>query len=131
MSDLAAIDEALAEVPPADRVRAAAVVLVALVADGLGLDEDELNGAARRGLLLAAAEGDPAASCGLGSRAAAETAADLAADGAWERLDALLVGLAAGAAGLPRAAVAIDDLRDDRALALEALAVIVLHQALA
>ena len=52
--------------------------VVALVVDRLGLDEDDISAATRRGLLLAAAAGDPAEGIAAGSRAALETAADLA-----------------------------------------------------
>jgi hypothetical protein len=126
-----AIEEALAGLPASDRAAAAAAVLVAEVFERLALDEDELNAAARRGLLLAAAEGNPAASSGLGSRAAIETAADLAADGYAEPLSHALSALAETVpSNCPLVAAAIAELIIDQRAALEALAVVVLHLAL-
>jgi len=131
MDGAQAIEEALADLPPQERMRAAAVVLVDRVADALQLDEDELNAASRRGLLLAAAEGNPAESSGLGSRAALETAADLATDGYGPQLAAALVALCDGVpADCPLVAAAVAELALDEHVALEALAVVVLHRAL-
>ena len=131
MDGAQAIEEALADLPPQERMRAAAVVMVDRVADALQLDEDELNAASRRGLLLAAAEGNPAESSGLGSRAALETAADLATDGYGPQLAAALVALRDGVpADCPLVAAAVAELALDEHVALEALAVVVLHRAL-
>ena len=51
--------------------------VVALSSSGCGLDEDDIAAATRRGLLLAAAAGDPAEGIAPGSRAVLETAAEL------------------------------------------------------
>lgn len=129
--DLRAIEEALAGLPEEERAAASAPVLVDRVFDSLGLDEDEVNAAARRGLLLAAAEGNPVASCGPGSRAAIETAADLAADGHGAPLAAALGDLRRSLPGeAALTAGALDALQADPRLALEALAQVVLHRAL-
>ena len=72
MDDVGPIEEALAELPADERAAAAGPVLVDRVVDALGLDEDDVNAATRRGLLLAAAEGNPIESCAPGSRAALE-----------------------------------------------------------
>ena len=65
-----------------ESIRAAgAPALIALCADRLDLDEDDVAAATRRGLLLAAAGGDPSEAIGPGSRAALETAAELQALG--------------------------------------------------
>lgn len=131
MDDATAIEEALAGLEPQERMRAAAPVLVDRIVDVLDLDEDELNAAARRGLLLAAAEGNPVESSGLGSRAALETAADLAADGYGAPLAAALIALRDEVpADCPLVAAAVAELALDERAALEALAVVVLHRAL-
>lgn len=131
MDGLDAIEEALAGLPPDQRAAAAGPVLVERVIDALGMDDDEVNAAARRGLLLAAAEGNPIESCAPGSRAALETAADLTADGYGAPLAAALGDLGRELPeGHPHVAAAVDALQADARLALESLAVVVLHRAL-
>ncbi len=131
MDALAAIEEALASLPPEERAQAGGPVLVAQVLDRLPLDDDELNAATRRGLLLAAAAGNPAETAAEGSRAVLETAADLAAAGYADPLVAALTALAeAAAVDLPCVRDAATALCDDRRLALEALAVVALHRAM-
>ena len=99
--------------------------LIALCADRLELDEDDVAAATRRGLLLAAAGGDPAAGIAPGSRAALETAADLAALGIGPRLMAELQALAADR-DAPVAAALAGTLADDPATALDLLAAVLL-----
>lgn len=131
MDDAHAIEEALAGLESEERMRAAAPVLVDRVMDHLDLDEDELNAAARRGLLLAAAEGNPSESSGIGSRAALETAADLAADGYGPPLAAALLALHGEVPiDCPLVRAAVSELLIDERVALEGLAVVVLHRAL-
>lgn len=131
MDDAHAIEEALQGLPSEDRMRAAAPVIVDRVVDRLDLDEDELNAAARRGLLLAAAEGNPSESSGVGSRAALETAADLAADGYAQPLAAALLALHDEVPiDCPLVRAAVSELLLDERVALEGLAVVVLHRAL-
>lgn len=131
MDDAHAIEEALAGLEPEERMRAAAPVIVDRVVDRLDLDEDELNAAARRGLLLAAAEGNPSESSGPGSRAALETAADLAADGYAPPLSAALLALHDEVPiDCPLVRAAVSELLLDERAALEGLAVVVLHRAL-
>lgn len=131
MDVLEPIEEALASLPAEQRAEAGGPVLVAQVLDALQLDEDELNAASRRGLLLAAAEGDPSAGAGQGSRAVLETASDLAAAGYGAPLAAALGDLERAAGDdLPCVRDAAAALRDDPRLALEALAVVVLHRAM-
>ena len=131
MDDAHAIEEALAGLEPEERMRAAAPVIVDRVVDRLDLDEDELNAAARRGLLLAAAEGNPSESSGPGSRAALETAADLAADGYASPLSAALLALHDEVPiDCPLVRAAVSELLLDERAALEGLAVVVLHRAL-
>ena len=105
---------------------AGAPALVALVVDRLGLDEDDIAAATRRGLLLAAAAGDPAEGVAPGSRAVLETAAELADLGVTARLLTALRELAEGGAGVPTAAAAAAALADDAEAALGALAVVLL-----
>jgi hypothetical protein len=100
--------------------------LVALLVDRLGLDEDDIAAATRRGLLLAAAAGNPAEGIAPGSRAALETAADLAEHGVTPRLVAELRELADDGAGHPVAAALAASLADRPEAALGALAVVLL-----
>jgi hypothetical protein len=132
MDAMGPIEEALAELPADERAAAAGPVLVDRVVDALGLDEDDVNAATRRGLLLAAAEGNPIESCEPGSRAALETATDLTEQGYGAPLAAALGDLGrALPADVPLVAAAVNELQADSRLALEALAVVLLHRALA
>ena len=132
MDDLGSIEEALAGLPENERAAAAGPVLVDRVVDALGLDEDDVNAATRRGLLLAAAEGNPIESCAPGSRAALETATDLTEQGYGAPLAAALGDLGRAVPDdAPLVAAAVDELQADSRLALEALAVVLLHRALA
>ncbi len=101
--------------------------VVALLVDRLGLDEDDISAATRRGLLLAAAAGDPAEGIAAGSRAALETAADLAETDVAPRL---LAGAARSrrrrAPGHPVAAALAASLAEHPEAALSALAVVLL-----
>jgi hypothetical protein len=131
MTTLMEIEEALGTLPPADRSAAAGPVLADLAFDTLSWDEDDVNAAARRGLLLAAAEGDPSSSAGAGSRAALETAADLAASGYGDAIRRALTALAEGLpSDTPLLRAAVAELVADERSALEAFAVVVLHRAL-
>src|SRR5690349_7313528 len=109
-----------------DGLRAAgAPALIALSADRLELDEDDVAAATRRGLLLAAAGGDPSEGIGPGSRAALETAAELQALGIGARLTEQLEALAADGEA-PVAAALARTLADDPAMALGTLAAVLL-----
>jgi hypothetical protein len=105
--------------------QAGAPALVALCADRLELDEDDVAAATRRGLLYAAAGGDPAEGVGPGSRAALETAAELQAIGVGPRLTAELQAIAADR-DAPVAAALAGTLVDDPAAALGLLASVLL-----
>ncbi len=100
--------------------------VVALLVDRLGLDEDDCAAATRRGLLLAAAAGDPAEGIAAGSRAALETAADLAELGVTAQLLAELRVLAVEGAEYPVAAALAGSLAEHPEAALSALAVVLL-----
>ncbi len=115
---LAAIDEGLRA--------AGGPAVVALLVDRLGLDEDDISAATRRGLLLAAAAGDPAEGIAAGSRAALETAADLAETDVAPRLSAELRILSAEGHDHPVAAALAASLADHPEAALSALAVVLL-----
>ena len=131
MTTLEEIEGALGDVPPESRSAVAGPVLADQAFDGLAWDEDELNAASRRGLLLAAATGDPANSSGPGSRAALETAADLAGAGYGPRALTALGDLGAAVpADCPLVRAAIAELVCDERSALEAFAVVILHRAL-
>ncbi len=132
MTSLAEIEVALGDVPPEARSAAVAPVLADRAFDGLAWDDDELNAAARRGLLLAAATGDPVNSSGPGSRAALETAADLAGAGYGPRALTALTALGETVpADCPLVRAAVAELVCDERAALEAFAVVILHRALA
>jgi len=104
---------------------AGAPALIALCADRLELDEDDVAAATRRGLLLAAAGGDPAEGVAPGSRAALETAAELQAIGVGPRLTAELQAIAADRDAPVLAALAAT-IVDDQATALGLLASVLL-----
>jgi hypothetical protein len=109
-----------------ESIRAAgAPALIALVADRLQLDEDDVAAATRRGLLLAAAGGDPSEGIGPGSRAALETAAELQALGIGARLIAELETIA-GDRTVPVLAALAGTLAEDPAAALGTLAAVLL-----
>jgi GNAT superfamily N-acetyltransferase len=114
-----------------ESIRAAgAPALIALCADRLDLDEDDVAAATRRGLLLAAAGGDPSEAIGPGSRAALETAAELQALGIGARLTAELEALA-GDRSVPVLAALAGTLAEDPAVALGTLAAVLLTVELA
>jgi hypothetical protein len=104
---------------------AGAPALIALCAERLELDEDDVAAVTRRGLLLAAAGGDPTEGIGPGSRAALETAAELQALGVAPRLAAELRAVAADRDAPVLAALA-GTLADDPATALGVLASVLL-----
>jgi hypothetical protein len=95
------------------------------------MDDDELSAATRRGLLLAAAAGDPQEGLAPGGRAVLETASELADLGVSGPLGAALASLAVEAGELDRVRAAAVVLAGDTELRLEALAVLLLHEALA
>jgi hypothetical protein len=94
------------------------------------MDDDDLSAATRRGLLLAAAAGDPAEGVSMGSRAVLETASELAELGAGPPLGAALAALAVQAGDLERARAALVVLAGNSELRLESLAVLLLHESL-
>ncbi len=101
------------------------VAVAWLVKDDVELDEDELNGARRRAMLVLAAGGDPHRDLTLDSVAAERLADELDSP---QRRRALAAALAAlDTNGLPRVSEAVDTLRGDpdrawRTLALALLA---------
>jgi len=133
VTDIAAIEEALAGLEPGERGAMGAVALVDLVLGALDLDEDDVVAATRRGLLLAAAAGDPRDGIGAGSRAALETAADLSRLGCADGLARRLRDLAREAEDVAAATVAetAAALAQDDAASLDALAVLLLAHAVA
>jgi hypothetical protein len=132
MRTLPEIEEARGPIPAPDRSSAAGPVLADLAFESLAWDDDDLNAAARRGILLAAAEGNPSVSAGAGSRAALETAADLAGAGYGDSARVALVALAETVpADCPLVRAALSELIVDERAALEAFAVVILHRSLA
>jgi hypothetical protein len=96
--------------------------LAYLAAQHVPLDEDELNAARRRALLVLAAGGDPHRELDPGARAVRSLAADLERPGRRESLGAALDELRAAADGLPQVAAALDGLRAEPELAWRWLA---------
>ncbi len=94
--------------------------------DDLGLDEDDVARATRRGLLLAAASGDPAQAAAPGSRAVLETAAELDREEVPERLLAALRDLGSSPIG-PHVRGTALELAGHRDIALETLAMVLLQ----
>jgi hypothetical protein len=125
VSDLTALEEALAGLDQGRRLHLGAPALVAAVSGELGLDEDDVARATRRGLLLAAAAGDPAQAIAPGSRAVLETASELADGPLPVRLTAALEQLAASAPG-PAVRDTAADLAAHGDVAIEALALVLL-----
>ena len=105
--------------------------LAELAADGIGLAEDERNGAARRAVLLLAAGGDPHRELELDGRAVSALADDLDGPARREALAAGLDRLAGEAAGLPALAAALSALRADPELAWRSFAAALLADELA
>jgi hypothetical protein len=85
--------------------------LAYLAGQRVPLDEDELRGALRRSLLLHATGGDPRRELLLDDRAVTALAADLDTPARREALDDGLAALVGPAAGLPRVAAALAELR--------------------
>ena len=95
-----------------DSLAVGLVVLASAAGRSVPAEEDEVDGATRRALLLLAAGGDPARGLDLNGRAVTALAADLEEP---ERLDALLDGLRdllVAAEGLPHVSEALRALLD-------------------
>jgi hypothetical protein len=76
-------------------------VLAYLAGQAVGIDEDELNGARRRALLLVAAGGDPHRELELDDRAVKAIAADLYSDERRDQLARAIDALALDVRDLP------------------------------
>ena len=105
--------------------------LVFLAAQGVALDEDELRPARRRAMLLLAAGGDPHRELGLDDRAVTALADDLDDPARREALEDALAALALAAAGLPRGAGRLAELRALPDLAWRWLALVLIADELA
>jgi hypothetical protein len=92
-------------------------VLAYLAGDLVEVDEEELNGARRRALLLVAAGGDPHRELGVDDRAVKALAADLYTDGRRATLGGAIDGLALRVRDLPRLREAVLFLAGDVDLA--------------
>lgn len=117
MTDLASVLLPFEDSPPDDQI----VVLCHCVAQGVWIDEDELNGAIRRAQLLLATGGDPRRPLELDGRAVTALAADL---GTPQRRDALMAeldSLAADVVELPSLRSTLDRLGADHDLAWRGL----------
>ena len=107
------------------------VALAWLVRDEVGIDEDELNAARRRAMLVLAAGGDPRREIELDSVAAERLAGELDTPARRAGLAAALDRLAAEAQDLPAVATAVQTLRSDSDLAWRSLALALLADELA
>jgi hypothetical protein len=113
MPELRDIDLALASYPESEWAELAGPPLLARLRDSVGLEEDEVRGAVRRSLLLAAAAGDPSEAIGASDARAVTALADELGSGDRRRAlaDAIRGDLArATGAHLPRAATVLREL---------------------
>jgi hypothetical protein len=106
-------------------------VLAWLAGAELGIPEEELTGALRRGVLLLAAGGDPHRALVLDGRAVVAVADDLKTPERQEALDRSLAALQGEADGLPAVASALERLRQDQPLAWRSYAAGLLGEELA
>jgi hypothetical protein len=129
---LEAVEGALAGLPDeALRLQLGGPGLVGSFVHALELDEDDVARATRRGLLLAAASGDPSNGIAPGSRAVLETASELTDPLVEARLAIALDQLSRDVRHeAPVTAATAAALAGDRAASLEALAAVLLQQAL-
>jgi hypothetical protein len=117
MSDLASVLAPFEDSPADDQI----AVLCHCVALGVGIDEDELNGAIRRAQLLLATGGDPRRPLELDGRAVTALAADLDTPQRRDALMAELDSLAVEVVELPLLKSTLDRLRGDQDLAWRGL----------
>ena len=113
MAELRDIDLALASYPESEWPALAGPPLLARLIGSVGIDEDELRGAVRRSLLLAAAAGDPNEALEATDARAVTALADELGNGDRRRAlaDAIRGDLArATGAHLPRAATVLREL---------------------
>ncbi len=113
VTELRDIDLALASYPESEWAALAGPPLLARLRDSVGIDEDELRGAVRRSLLLAAAAGDPNDAIGAADARAVTALSEELASGERRRAlaDAIRSDLArATGAHLPRAAAVLREL---------------------
>lgn len=106
-------------------------VLAYLAGQSVELDEDELNGARRRAMLLVAAGGDPHRELGVDDRAVRAVAADLYSDEHRAQLAAAIDALALRVRELPQAREAVLFLAGDIDLAWRLYALGLLAEGLA
>lgn len=113
MTELRDIDLALASYPESEWAALAGPPLLARLRDDVGIDEDEVHGAVRRALLLAAAAGDPAdAMDAVDARAVTALSDELSSGDRRRALSDAIRGDLARATGahLPRAAAVLREL---------------------
>lgn len=104
--------------------------LVFVAAQAMELDEAELRPARRRAMLLLAAGGDPHRDLGLEDRAVTALADDLDDQSRREALEDALAALVPAAAGLPRVAAKLAELRAQPELAWRWLALVLVAEEL-
>jgi hypothetical protein len=107
------------------------VALTWLVRDEVGIDDDDLNAARRRAMVVLAAGGDPHRELDYDSVAAERLASELDTPGRRAALAAALDGLAADAEDLPAVTAALGLLRSDPDLAWRSLTLALLADELA
>ncbi|HEY3961508.1 MAG TPA: hypothetical protein VGL84_03205 [Gaiellaceae bacterium] len=106
-------------------------VLAYLAGQSVALDEDELNGARRRAMLLVAARGDPHRELGVDDRAVRAVAGDLYTDERRAQLAGAIDALALRVRDLPQAREAVLFLAGDIDLAWRLYALGLLAEGLA
>jgi hypothetical protein len=123
VTELRDIDLALASYPESEWAALAGPPLLARLRDAVGIDEDEVRGAVRRALFLAAAGGDPNDAIGVAdARAVTALSEELSSADRRRALSDAIRGDLARATGahLPRAAAVLRELaapQDDPYLA--------------
>jgi hypothetical protein len=109
---LSELERSLAESDGTDTLATALVVLAAVAGDNVALDENEVQGACRRALLLLTAGGDPERGLDLNGRAVSALADELRTVDRQLALEQGIAELRAQAKGLPHVSEAVHALAD-------------------
>jgi hypothetical protein len=125
------LEASLAEETGNEELATVLVVLASVAGSGVQIEEDELQGATRRALLLLAAGGDPSRGLDLHGRTVAALADELRTVDRQIALERGIADLRLQAAGLPHVSEAVHALVDAPEIAWRAYACSLLAEALA
>jgi hypothetical protein len=125
------LEASLAEETGNEELATVLVVLASVAGSGVQIEEDELQGATRRALLLLAAGGDPSRGLDLHGRTVAALADELRTVDRQIALERGIADLRLQAAGLPHVSEAVHALEDAPEIAWRAYACSLLAEALA